>query len=169
MSLLWDDAPELSVRCSAKIIQFPPGKTNYVTLLGVGKGVWTHWTGNRSLPCGGADCTLCPAPHRWRAYLPCVLWVQEGNSNDWKYEKAILELSETNRDTFVNATSGQTFKVTRSNGKQGKALSIEPHSLNKPPTLPAWFPVVPVLLSLWGLSNRPHGFDSNGRNGNAHQ
>src|SRR5437667_3615004 len=72
-SFPWADSPPDPVPFS---ILIPPPGVHRFTLLGLGRGIWLHWVGKRSLPCLDQDCPRSRhiKPAYWLAYLPALHW-----------------------------------------------------------------------------------------------
>lgn len=121
-------------------------------------GVWTHWDGNRSLPCHAekSKCEGCQAglPARWKGYLHVIV----GHGP----EDCFLELTPSAADALLKAIpKGTEFRGLVLNAQRGRGakarlkVSINPGKLDAS-QLPEGKDPEPVLRALWNMPRR-HG------------
>ncbi len=146
-----------------KLVRVLKGPAQTYTILSTClSGVWTHWDGQRSLPCykARAKCTGCTRalPKRWKGYLCC--WVVPQRA------KFILEITPRAANQLLAAMPegrimrGFLIRVERTKGGRNGRLIV--NLVGEDPNisaLPAADDPFQTLNFLWGET----GLDDHGQ------
>jgi hypothetical protein len=128
----------------------------YVVLSPALWGVWTHWAGDRSMPCWSErkDCDGCKRglPRRWKGYLHC--WNRQTG------REAFAELTPLSAENLLAqvpdgaALRGLRLTLKRTAAKNGRLLVLlDPGVQAIPRGIEAKDPCG-VLCKLWGVTLR---------------
>jgi len=120
------------------------------------EGVWTHWTGRRSVPCCGAinGCVWCEkgSKPKWYGYLACI---DPRTGMHFLAELTPEAVRSCPQLVPQNGIAGKLLKVYRRGDYENSSLFAQ---LEKPPAtvskLPAPCNVRDELMRLWGAPMR---------------
>ena len=96
-----------------RVLSVPKGRMVIACFLGPYRGLLTHWTSKRTLPCSGPE-KCPPAAHRsrviWKGYAPVLEW--EFVTERWI--PAVLEVTESlEHALFGRKLRGQVWALSR--------------------------------------------------------
>lgn len=154
MPIFTDSPPDDHRNSGLRLIRTPEARalTGYVLSDNV-TGTPTHFVGNRTVPCEGADCECCESgvPWRWHGYLAVLIEATQ--------ETVLFEMTAKASDSFkayyerYGTTRGAHFKAQRLNARTNGRVLIQakPADLAKV-HLPKSPNVQKLLCHIWNIS-----------------
>lgn len=157
----WDNRPNHSHRANKlKLIRTPrAGKINAVILSTHATGVWTHYFGNRTIPCLDSGCQGCEHKRQRRQHCYVSIWFPEEDKRELfectaEAGHELLCMAEENQPI-----RGRTIRAWRTGRAANSPVEIElgpdlSHKYKLPPE-----PDVPAALrTIWHLTNDPAAY-----------
>jgi hypothetical protein len=156
MAIVWDvpPPPDKGLKASIRLLCVKVGQSHLVAVLGPLQGLQTHWIGEKTKACLGAD--VCPwhqYPQTWKGFIAVIELHDLGRGQLRRAAApAVLTCSEEVGWIFKNSERGDVFNVSRPGSRKNGPMVAEQRDLAIPGQLPASFNVRPYVGRAMGIS-----------------